>query len=140
MMNPVKPQIRPLIQPATTHVPSPPLPTTRRQIGDRFELKAQAYLESLGYKIIDRNRIYPWGELDIVAEMGRVLVFIEVRGTEDGAWISPEESLTFKKQMRLKRAIQTYLLYYRGPATDVRLDLIAVTGDQLKHYPGYMNL
>ena len=122
----------------------------RRKIGDQFEARAAAYLLREGYRILDRNRVYPWGEIDIIAEENwispyrgsvRTLVFVEVRGTTDGAWISPSESILSKKAARLKRAIETYLLFYRGFAQEVRIDLMTIHGEQPpKHLPNFIIL
>lgn len=128
--------------------PVPPLP--RRKVGDQFEERAVRHLREHGYLILERNRVYPWGEIDIIAEdcfkspfrgEVRTLVFIEVRGTVDGAWVSPIESIVPKKAARLRRAIETYLLFYKGRATDVRIDLITVEGDnEPVHHKDFIQL
>ena len=129
--------------------PSAPRPT-RRAIGDRFEDRAAEYLQAHGYRILERNRVYPWGEIDIIAEEEfespfrgkvRALVFVEVRGSVDGGWITPAESVLPKKAARLRRAIETYLLFYKGKADDVRIDLITVEGDEEPvHLQDYIQL
>jgi putative endonuclease len=129
--------------------PSAPRPT-RRSIGNGFENRAAEYLRAQGYRILERNRVYPWGEIDIIAEEEfespfrgkvRALVFVEVRGSVDGGWVTPAESILPKKAARLRRAIETYLLFYKGNATDVRVDLITVEGDEEPvHLPDYIQL
>lgn len=129
--------------------PSAPRPS-RRAIGDRFEDRAVEFLRERGYRILERNRVYPWGEIDIIAEEEfespfrghvRQLVFVEVRGSVDGSWVTPAESILPKKAARLRRAIETYLLFYKGGADDVRVDLITVEGDEEPvHYPDYIQL
>jgi len=53
--------------------------TEKRKIGDIGENLACRFLESKGYKIIGRNYLKPYGEIDIVAKKGRETIFIEVK-------------------------------------------------------------
>lgn len=126
-------------------------PLARRQIGSQFEAAAAEHLRLGGYQIIDRNRTYPWGELDIIAEKtntktnARTLTFVEVRGVgSENAWVRPIESLTASKLGRLRRAIESYLLEYRGQATQVSIDLITVEAKnqavEIKHYSNFLDL
>ncbi|MBS1958142.1 MAG: YraN family protein [Bdellovibrionales bacterium] len=137
------------------NIPPPTItPASRRKIGAEFEDIATAHLQSKGYRILDRNRVYPWGEIDIVAEHHTtdmngaktlMLVFVEVRGRSvEHEWLSLEESILPRKAARLRRAIETYLLFYRGAAAQTRLDLVTVRGysDEVKidHYENYISL
>jgi len=89
------------------------------------------FLESKGYKIIDRNYLKPWGEIDIIAEKGDMTIFVEVKSVSRslGEGISretyrPEENMHPAKIKRLHRAIQTYLLGKKIPEDRPwRLDL-----------------
>ena len=134
-------------------LPFPPR-ADRRAAGQKFESVAAGYLIEHGYRIIDRNRTYPWGEIDIIAEhyatthagqKALTLVFVEVRSRSvEEEWFCIEESIQPKKANRLRRAIETYLLFYKGPAAQVRIDLMAVRGysDQIHidHYENYISL
>lgn len=91
----------------------------KRQFGDLGEEIVCKFLEKKGYVVRERNYWKPWGEIDIVAEKGDFLSFIEVKsvsresGREEG--IRPEENMHPKKIERLHRTIQTYLLEKRVP-------------------------
>ncbi len=104
--------------------------TVKRQKGDIGEDVACKYLEKKGYRVIERNYLKPWGEIDIVAERADLLSFIEVktvtRETSQAASegvqkdvsyesIRPEENFHAGKLKRLHRAIQTYLLQHKVP-------------------------
>ena len=116
----------------------------RRAHGTEYEQKAGEYLEKNGYRLLAKNVTYVCGEIDLIVEensaRGVILVFVEVRKRDPSAWITPEESLTFPKQRRLKMAIQRYLLKYRGHAQHVRIDLIAFWGEELRHWRDFMGI
>jgi putative endonuclease len=94
----------------------------------RGETVAADHLASIGYRIIERNWRCPVGELDLIAEDGGTLVFVEVRSRRDtGSFGTPEESVDARKQKRLRELARMYL--YRGRAFDrkTRFDVVAVT-------------
>jgi len=100
----------------------------RRKLGMRGETVAADHLASIGYRIIERNWRCPVGELDLIAEDGGTLVFVEVRSRRDtGSFGTPEESVDARKQKRLRELARMYL--YRGRAFDrkTRFDVVAVT-------------
>lgn len=98
-------------------------------IGQRGEAAAQEFLERQGYTILDTNYRCPWGEVDIVASQGDVLVFVEVRARRGSAMGGPEESVTTTKGRRLIMTAQHYLQSHPG-FPDWRIDLVAVRMDR----------
>lgn len=93
--------------------------TAKRQLGDLGEDVACKYLERKGFRILERNYLRKWGEIDIVAEKGPLLSFIEVKSVtrEKGSRVTyrPEDNVHPAKLKRLHRAIQTYLLDRKVP-------------------------
>ena len=57
------------------HATSPPGRNRRRELGQRGEEIAAQHLESLGYRVLERNYRTRDGELDLIACDGRFLVF-----------------------------------------------------------------
>lgn len=112
----------------------------RRQIGEWGEAVALRHLESKGYRIRVRNWRTPEGEVDIVAQDGDTIVFVEVkaRTTRDFGW--PEESITAAKRRRLQRAAWAYLQAHEMVDAMWRIDVIAIdrsssgTVERLEHY------
>ncbi len=113
-----------------------------RNRGFEFEVKAAEYLAERGYRILARNQNYRVGEIDVIAELrepsGVILVFIEVRMRDERSLIKAEETISPTKQKRLLRAIQTYLLTYRGSAQQIQIDLIAFEGNQVRHFRNFI--
>ena len=104
-------------------------PTRRR--GDGGEAIAAAYVEGqLGWRIVGRNVLYRVGELDIVAEDGDQLVFIEVRSRGGRSGPRAEDTVTYPKQRRLTRAALMFMSGYGGRCGSGRFDVIAVDLDR----------
>lgn len=103
--------------------------SAKRQFGDVGENVACAFLEKHGFKILDRNYLRKWGELDIVAERSGVIHFVEVKSVSTESHIRAEENMHPSKIQRLHRAIQTYLLDKRIDQ-DWQLDLAVVKIDE----------
>jgi len=94
--------------------------TDKRKVGDLGEDIACKFLEKHGFKIVERNYLRKWGELDIVAKKDDTIRFIEVKsinrhtisnGTHVTNSYRPEDNMHPWKLKRLGRAIQTYLLH-----------------------------
>ena len=115
-----------------------------RKDGDIYEEKAAVYLVEQGYTLLARNQYYRVGEIDLIAEERlasvTTLVFIEVRKRDEKSGIEPEETILFSKQRRLIKAIQLYLLSYRGHASQVRIDLIGFKSERLVHRKDFIRL
>jgi putative endonuclease len=98
----------------------------RKQTGRQGEDTAAVYLLEQGYRIIERNWVCRTGELDIMAQDGDILVFVEVRARRGNRFGPPEESITPAKQARLIELAQTYLQEVPQPHPAWRIDVIAV--------------
>ncbi len=99
----------------------------RRDLGAFGERLATAHLEAKGYRIRDRNYRTREGEVDIIAEYGSTLVFVEVRTRRGDAMGSPAESVTAAKAAHIVAAAQAYVQAHEGCPTDQRIDVIAVS-------------
>lgn len=98
-----------------------------REKGRFAEDIAAAYLEKKGYKIIKRNFVFGrTGELDIIAEISGILVFVEVRSKSSGSTYDPILSIDYKKQKTIKRTAEGYLYVNKITDKECRLDVIIV--------------
>lgn len=103
-------------------------------LGQRGEQVARDYLLARGYAILAANWRCVYGELDIVAQQGETIVFVEVRTRRAGA-DSALESLTPAKARKLERAMRVYLAQHDLGDAPCRLDALAIafTGDGTPH-------
>ena len=98
------------------------------KLGRRGEKCAARALRRQGYKIITRNYRTPLGEIDIIAQDGETLVFIEVKTRRKNDPIPPEASVNHKKQKHIHRVAQIYLKEKNLPyETNCRIDVISIT-------------
>ena len=102
-------------------------PTQRKALGDWGERTAARYLEERGYHILDTNYRCPWGEVDLIAQKGDCLVFVEARTRKGDSFGTPAESVTPQKQERLISTAETYVQALESPPTEWRIDLITIT-------------
>lgn len=79
------------------------------EIGREYEELVAAYLVNCGYCVLERNFRGGTGELDIVAEMGGKVYFVEVKARKAGSRVSPWEAVTQDKQRRLMSAARAWL-------------------------------
>ena len=112
---------------------------SRQDLGRRGEEYAARRLEARGWQIRDRNWRSPHGEIDIVAERGMQRIFVEVRtrrARRGGSLGTPEDSIGWRKQARLKVLASAYLMDHpwNGPC---RIDVVAILigeGDVVARY------
>jgi putative endonuclease len=109
-----------------------PVETTKTK-GERAEGLALAFLQQKGYLIIERNVRFPFGELDMVAWQGKVLVFIEVRQRSSNAFGRPFETVNQKKQARIIKAAQAYLAKIKKKHPICRFDVVSIEGNPPNH-------
>lgn len=83
------------------------------------------WLQKRGYKIIKQHYTTRFGEIDLIAQDGNQVVFIEVKlrlGISSGL---PEESVNFEKQKRMKKTILAYIS--ANSIEDFRVDVISIS-------------
>lgn len=99
--------------------------------GADAEARAASHLEAQGLAILARNYRCRYGEIDLIARDGAVLVFVEVRMRSSAAYGGAAASITHAKQEKLRRAARHYLATLRAvPAC--RFDAVLVNGDSME--------
>lgn len=86
---------------------------SRVDTGRLGESIAAGFLTARGYRIIDRNVYFRFGEIDLVCcgpSSPRPWIFVEVRTVRTARFGLPEERFSPRKIARLHRLAQTYLM------------------------------
>ncbi|HAD10285.1 MAG TPA: YraN family protein [Porticoccaceae bacterium] len=101
-------------------------PGKTADLGAKAEQLACKLLRSHGLKIKARNYRTRRGEVDIIAEDGETLVFVEVRLRSNARFGGARESITPRKQQRIILASQHYLQQEDGNSRPCRFDTICL--------------
>jgi len=79
------------------------------------------------------------GEIDLIARLGKTLIFAEVKTRRSNAFGTPQEAVGATKQRQIIRTAQWYLGNGKGRGLQPRFDVIAVTpgpnGAVVEHIP-----
>lgn len=81
---------------------------TRKDTGDFGERLAAMMLMRSGHRILGRQVRTPYGEIDIVAEKGRELLFFEVKTRRGAEFGPPEEAITAAKRAHIANSVEHY--------------------------------
>ena len=97
------------------------------ELGKWGEDLAADYLQRKGYTIIERDWKSGKRDLDIIAQDGNVIVFVEVKTRRNRLYGEPEESVDYHKLQNLQQAISHYLKF-KHIRQEIRFDIISIVG------------
>ena len=99
-----------------------------KQDGDWGEALVAEYLEARGCCIVEKEWRCRFGEIDLIAEQEGTLLFVEVKLRTNLRYGMPRESVTAKKQEKLRSAALLYLSMH-GLDAPARFDVAEVYTD-----------
>ena len=97
------------------------------ELGKWGEDLAAEYLQRKGYTIIERDWKSGRRDLDIVAQDGNVIVFVEVKTRRNSLYGEPEEAVDYHKLQNLHQAINHYVKF-KHIRQEIRFDIISIVG------------
>ena len=97
------------------------------ELGKWGEDRAADYLQRKGYTIIERDWKSGKRDLDIIAQDGNVIVFVEVKTRRNRLYGEPEESVDYHKLQNLQQAISHYVKF-KHIRQEIRFDIISIVG------------
>jgi putative endonuclease len=100
------------------------------QVGRRGEDLAFQLLKKKGYKILERNYKSSLGEIDIIAQEGNTLVFVEVKTRSSSDFGSAKAAVDSRKQRKLSMLALGYLKSRALIDQPARFDVVAIDMDQ----------
>lgn len=100
----------------------------RKQLGASGEDLAADYLEGIGYRILERNKRFKFGEIDILAAHGEFVVLVEVKTKTSLGQGRPEEEVDYFKKRKLRLLAKALEQIY--PGRNIRIDVVAVDKTQ----------
>ena len=97
------------------------------ELGAWGEALAAAYLQQKGYVIIERDWRLGHRDLDIIAQDGEVVVFVEVKTRRNRVFAEPEEAIDYRKLDNLRKMISSYVKL-RHINREIRFDVVTIVG------------
>jgi len=98
------------------------------------ETVAKNHLLNGGYKLLAENYAIRGGEIDLIMQQGKVIVFIEVRQRKSARYGSAAASITAQKLARLRKTALHYLVTtFERDDLPVRFDAVFLNGTQEKY-------
>ena len=115
-------------------MPHSPQDLHKKLLGKRGERLAERYLLEKGYRLLKRNYRTPFGEADLIFEIGDETVFVEVKTRTGDSFGAPREAVTLEKCERYKK-IALYFGKKTGEEPNARFDVVEVYADgKLEHF------
>ncbi|MFH0754864.1 MAG: YraN family protein [Candidatus Omnitrophota bacterium] len=100
------------------------------QLGKEGEAYAREFLLAQGYVLLAENYRTKFGEIDMIAREGEVVVFIEVKTRQEDGW-DAFEAVDKRKQVKIRRVAQQFLIETFGTEdVSARFDVLAVRANE----------
>lgn len=99
-----------------------------RAAGTWGEAQVAAYLRKKGYHLLAHSYHCRFGEIDLIAQKGKVLCFVEVKARSNLQCGLPREYVTASKQEKLRKTAAFYLSE-KDLDCPVRFDVAEVYSD-----------
>ncbi len=97
----------------------------RKQCGDKGEQLVAQFLEADGYCILARNYARRNGEVDLVAQRGQMVVFVEVKARTQSSF-DLTEVVSRAKQKRIIAAAKSFIIEHRVYDKGYRFDVALI--------------
>ena len=102
-----------------------------REIGNKYENKSVETLVKEAYKILERNYQNRFGEIDIIAEKNKEIVFIEVKYRKTSKFGYGYEAVDRRKIMKILKLANYYIQSKKYQNYKIRFDCMSYLGDEL---------
>ncbi len=111
----------------------------KKEIGDYGETLARRYLRRRLYRIVETNYKTKHGEIDIIAQKGRYIVFVEVKSRKEEyteTYGRPATAVNYTKREHIRYAMKNYILrnnIKHIPRIDVIEVYLSEKGHRIEH-------
>lgn len=96
------------------------------------------YIKSRKMKVIKRNYVTPFGEIDIIAEDDDYIVFIEVKTRSGDRYGAPSEAVDKTKRKHIVDSAKYYLKVTNSTEVFTRFDVAEVFSDNGSYTVSYI--
>ncbi|WP_092065285.1 YraN family protein [Desulfonauticus submarinus] len=102
------------------------------ETGLNGEKIAKEYLIARGYKILETNFRSKYGEIDIICELDKEIIFVEVRVRNKKSQVNPIETINKNKFKKLYKTASIYLSQNKFWQRPCRFDFIGILVEKNK--------
>ena len=106
--------------------------SSKKEIGTEGEDTATNSLKKMGYRIIEKNFRSPFGELDIIAEEGGYLVFVEVKKRNTPAFGDSFQAINSTKKKHMIKTAMFYMKVHQCFHRKARFDVVGIDSENVK--------
>ena len=101
-------------------------------LGFTGEQMAKEFLIQKGYEILDENWVYERAEIDLIAYVNHMIIFVEVKTRSSTGFGLPEDFVNSAKQQLIASAADEYIeiMNHQG---EVRFDIISILFTKNNH-------
>ena len=107
--------------------------TENLKVGKWGEELALDYLKNNNYKILEKNFKCKIGEIDLIAKIDDVIVFVEVKTRSSDMFGRPREAVNFYKQKKIRSIALNYLKFKNLLNYSCRFDVIEILDGEITH-------
>lgn len=97
-----------------------------KAIGNKYEQLALNHLLKNNLKLIKQNFYCRLGEIDLIMQSDKNIIFVEVRYRKNNQYGHPLETINLRKQTKIKKTASYYLQQNKLLNAYCRFDAIAI--------------
>ena len=101
-----------------------------RDIGLLGEEKGLKFLKKQGYKILEKNFVTNFGEIDIIAKNRACLAFVEIKYRRSDKFGTPADAINAVKQEKIIKSALQYIKIYKPKNKMFRFDALLIGPDE----------
>lgn len=101
----------------------------RQYLGVTGERVAERWLRRCGWRVVQRRFRSGHRDIDLIAELGGMVAFIEVKARSGRAFGDPVEAVNWRKRRELVRSASCWIDRHGRPGESYRFDVIGVLLD-----------
>ncbi len=108
--------------------------------GKRGEEIVERYLIENGFKILAKNYRAGKNEIDLIAKLDDVIVFVEVKYRKSEHYGRGFDSINLKKIKSISRVARVFMLKNKYTNCNIRFDVASIDGGELVYYKNAFNM
>lgn len=101
-----------------------------KRVGDWGEALTAEYLRGRGWHILESGFACPEGEIDLIAQKGDTLAFVEVKTRQSAHYGAGREAVDRRKQRKITATAFRYLAQHPELPTKIRFDVVEIVAPQ----------